>query len=190
MTKLSSGEESKKFNLYVLRYNDSGNYYVGITSDFERRMLNHWRQTSIKSELPQWSQRNDSTKGFKFYWFHINNDGVVQSDADHCENSLAERLVQEIKRTNKEVQVGNGKFVDTEETDITTIEVKNNKNSINDMDKVIVDYLKNLTLLETKKGEFSIRCHRIGCVGEYDNSQCNESWGDVASTEFSLDTVK
>lgn len=185
MTELSGEENSKKFNLYVLRYNYTSNYYVGITTDHEKRMLNHWRQTSIKSELPKWSEKNKSTRGFKFYWFNINNDGVLQSCADHCENFLAKLLVQEIKKINKEVHVGNGKFVDAEDTNGIEIEINNIKNDLNDMDKEITDYLKNLKLLETEKGEFSIECCRIGYVGEYDNSQCNKSLSDVASIEFS-----
>lgn len=185
MINLCSVEKDKKFNLYVLRYNYSGNYYVGITIDFEERMLNHWRQTSIKSELPKWSEKNKSTKGFKFYWFDIDKGGVSQSHADHCENYLAEQLVNEIEKLNKEVHVGNGKFVDAEDTCGVEIEVNDIKNNLIDIDKEVTDCLKNLKSLNTKVGEFSIECCRIGCVGEYDHSQCNKSWSDVALIEFS-----
>lgn len=188
---LSNDEKKKEWNLYVLRYNYSGNYYVGTTIDFERRMKEHWRQTSTKSELPIWSEKNKSTKGFKFYWFKIEKEGVEQGEAEHCENYLADLLVEEIKGLNKEVHVGNGKFVDTEDTRVIEIEVNDIENNINDIDKEITDYLKNLEFLKPKKDkeELSIKCCRIGCVGEYDNSQCNKSLNDVASIEFSSDNA-
>lgn len=183
-----SGEE-KKWNLYVLRYNYSGNYYVGTTIDFERRMNEHWKQTSSKSELPIWSEKNKSTKGFKFYWFKIEKKGVEQGEAEHCENYLAEQLVKEIKRLNMEVHVGNGKFVDTEDTYVIEIEVNDSKNNPNDIDGAITDYLKKLDFLKPQKvkEDLLIECYKIGCVGEYDNSQCNKSLSDVASFEFSND---
>lgn len=37
-------------------------------------------------------QKNKSTKGFKFYWFKIEKEGVEQDEAEHCENQLAEHL--------------------------------------------------------------------------------------------------
>lgn len=130
--------KKKDWNLYVLRYNYSGNYYVGTTIDFERRMNEHWKQTSTKSELPIWSEKNKSTKGFKFYWFKIEKEGVEQGEAEHCENYLAEQLVEEIKRLNREVHVGNGKFVDTEEdTHVIEIEVNGIGNILNDIDKAM-----------------------------------------------------
>lgn len=39
----------------TLRYNYSGNYYVGITEYLEKRMLVHWRRKSRKKGLPRWS---------------------------------------------------------------------------------------------------------------------------------------
>ena len=56
-----------KNNLYVLRYNETGNYYVGTSTNLEKRMLVHWRR---ESKLPIWSKKNESKKGFKFYWFN------------------------------------------------------------------------------------------------------------------------
>ena len=180
-----SGEGNKnKWNLYVLRYHSSGNYYVGITESFENRMLIHWRRTS---NLPQWSSLNESTKGFKYYWFSIDDDGVSQSHADHCENCLAELLVKKIKEINKEVHVGNGKFVDTEDTRGIEIEVNNIKNYLKDIDVEITGYLKNLKSLETKSGEFSIECCRIGYVEEYNHSQCNKSWDEVARVRMRIE---
>lgn len=182
--------EKSNWNLYVLRYNYSGNYYVGTTIDFERRMKEHWRQTSSKSELPIWSEKNKSTKGFKFYWFKINREGVKQGEAEHCENRLAELLVEEIEKLNKEVHVGNGQFVDAEHTRIIEIEVSNTKNNLNNIDNEITDWLISLDSLNPTKIEEnpSIECCKIGYVGEYDNSLCNKSWSDVASIEFSSDT--
>ena len=47
--KMDSEQMNKKWNLYVLRYNYSGNYYVGTTQDFENRMLIHLRRTSVNN---------------------------------------------------------------------------------------------------------------------------------------------
>ena len=58
---MSSKENKEKWNWYVLRYDYSGNYYVGTTIDFGRRMEEHWKQTSSKSELLKWSEKNKST---------------------------------------------------------------------------------------------------------------------------------
>lgn len=55
------------------------------------------------------------------------------------------------------------------------------------IDKEITDYLKNLKSVNSQKEELSIECCRIGCVGEYDHSQCNKSLSDVALIEFSSD---
>jgi len=188
---LAEDQNKKDWNLYVLRYHYSGNYYVGITENFERRMSEHWRQTSTNSELPIWSEKNKSTKGFQFYWFNINADGVSQSHADQCENCLARMLVDKIKDINKEkfiaeVHVGNGGFYDVD------IPVKNYESideteayiSPNEIDKIIADYLKERKSLKTEEGDFSVKCCRIGYVGEYDHHQCNEGWNDVASFEF------
>lgn len=185
--KLSSDEKNKKWNLYVLRYNYSSNYYVGTTPDFENRMLIHWKRTSTKNNLPTWSKENKSINGFKYYWFKVNEDGVEQGEAEHCEDCLAKLLVEKIKELNKEVHVGNGKFVDTEEFKVIAIEVNGIENNLNDVDKEIMDYLKKLKFIKPQedKGELSIECCRIGCVGEYDHSQCHKSWKEVELVEFS-----
>ena len=185
---MADKEKSKEWNLYVLRYNYSGNYYVGTTIDFERRMQEHWRRTSTKSNLPIWSEKNKSTKGFKYYWFKMEKEGIEQGEAEHCERYLVERLLEEIERLNKEAHVGHGKFVDTEETSVSEIEVNYIENNLNDTDKEIMDFLKKLDFLEPSKvkEKLSIECCEIGYVGEYDNSQCNKSWSDVASIEFSI----
>lgn len=187
---MSSEKKNKKWNLYVLRYNYSGNYYVGTTIDFERRMKEHWKRTSTNSNLPIWSEKNKSTKGFKYYWFKIEKEGVEQGEAEHCENYLAEQLLEEIKKLNKEVHVGNGKFVDSEDTPITEIMVKYSENNLSDTDKGIMNFLKNLEFVPSKKKgkeKLSIECCEIGCVGDYDHSQCNKSWSNVVSIEFSND---
>lgn len=54
---------SKKNNLYVLRYNDTGNYYVGTATNLEKRMLVHWRR---ESKLPIWSKKNKSKRDSNF----------------------------------------------------------------------------------------------------------------------------
>ncbi|MDE5802328.1 MAG: GIY-YIG nuclease family protein [Lachnospiraceae bacterium] len=171
--------------MYVLRYNYSSNYYVGTTINFERRMEEHWKQTSAKRELSIWSEKNKSTKGFQFYWFKIEKEGVEQGEAEHCENQLAEQLVREIK-TLKEINneefsegghVGNGQCVDR----------KYRVNKINvgvPIDERIKKYLKNLEFLDTEKGRFSMKCCRIGYVEEYHHNQRNKRWREVELVEF------
>lgn len=185
VVELSKNKEKKDWKLYVLRYNYSGNYYVGTTEDFENRMLDHWRKTSEKKNLPIWSKRNKSKKGFKFFWFNIEKSGVSQSYAEHCEWKLAKMIFKEIKKINhkklaEEIHVGNWKLVDCKKY--------NSKFEPNvSFDEKIEKYLKELKKIETKDGKFQIECYAIGYIGEYDNSQCNKSWEEVASIRFLSD---
>lgn len=176
---------SKKNNLYVLRYNQTGNYYVGTTKNFPKRMLDHWRK---ESKSPIWSQKNTSTKGFEFYWFNINGNGVSRSEADLCENRMAEILFDLIRKKNnekfiKEVHVGNGSRYDTK------IPVKdynyNGKNKdkipLNDIDKEIMECLKKIENLEAGKKKIPIKCWRIGYIEEFHQSKCNKSLIEVVT---------
>lgn len=182
------GEKSKKsWNLYVLRYNSSGNYYVGITENLKRRMLVHWRKKSKSKRkgLPEWSKRNESEKGFKFYWFDIDKDVVSQSCADRCENRLAQRLYEKIKDVNnekpiEEIHVGNGKFVDCKEDNYDVNKTVDNSRK-RDIDSKIEVFLKNPISLNLEKvnEEILIRNIKIGNIGEYDISQCNKKWDDI-----------
>lgn len=180
------GEDNKKrWNLYILRYNCFGNYYVGITENLEKRMLVHWRRKSNRKGLPIWSSINKSGKGFKFYWFEIDKDVVSQSLADRCENQLAKLLIDKIKEFNTEkifveIHVGNGKFVDSEENNY---DVNNTFDNFikRDIDNEIEAFFKNPTslILEKVNEEILIRNIKIGNIGEYDISQCNKKWDDV-----------
>lgn len=174
----------EKWNLYVLRYNYSGNYYVGTTPDFEDRMLDHWRKTSEKKNLPIWSKKNKSKKGFKFFWFKIENEGVEQGEAEHCEWELARLLVDEIKKISHEnplekIHVGNCGLVDCKEYDF-----ESEPEPTPSLDEKIEEYLKESRILDTKNGKFQIRCYAIGYVGEYNDGQCNKSWEEVALIRF------
>lgn len=176
---------SKRNNLYVLRYNQSGNYYVGTAKNFEKRMLDHWRKSS---KSPTWSRSNTSTNGFIFYWFNINGNGVSRSEADHCENRMAEILFEIIRKKNnekfvKEIHVGNGSHYDL---NIPVKEYKyngKNKNKIplNDIDKEIMEYLKKTDNLEVGKKKIPIKCWRIGHIEEFHQSQCNKSLIEVVT---------
>lgn len=176
---------SKRNNLYVLRYNQSGNYYVGTTKNFEKRMLDHWRK---KSKSPEWSKSNTSTNGFKFYWFNINGNGVSRSEADHCENRMAEILFEIIRKKNnekfvKEIHVGNGSHYDV---NIPVKKYKYNgdnkdESPFNDIDKEIMEYLKKDEPLKVGKKEFSIKCWRIGHIEEFHQSKCNKSLIEAVS---------
>lgn len=181
---MSSEKNSEMFNLYVLRYNYSGNYYVGITNNFEKRMLVHWRRTSIKRKLPIWSKMNKSTKGFRFYWFNINKNGVSQSEADHYESQLAKKIVEKIgyinnKKFIKNVHIGNGNCIDREYEYDTKIEISSIKNEFNDIDEMISDFLINPEKLGFKEDKIQIECCNIGYLGEYDSSQHDKSWREV-----------
>lgn len=174
---------SRKNNLYVLRYNETGNYYVGTATNFEKRMLVHWRR---ESKLPIWSKKNESKKGFKFYWFIIGKDGVSRSKADLCENRMAEILVEIIKNKNEEkfvkkIHVGNGSHYDLNIPVANYSYDNKGDNSLNDIDEEIMIYLKEPESLETKHGKFSITCHRIGRVDEFSQSKCNKSLIEVVS---------
>ncbi|MDE5802485.1 MAG: hypothetical protein K2I22_06170 [Lachnospiraceae bacterium] len=191
---MSSEEKNKKINLYVLRYKHSGHYYVGTAENFEKRMLVHWRRESGSvKRLPNWSFENKSKQGFIFYLFNIEGDGVSQSYADLCENHLAKLIARKIKYINekkfiKEVHVGNNKFIDGK---VGKYDKNNNVNSnqkeLNDIDKGIYMYLKNLKSLNPQKvnKRLSIKCIEIGCVSEYHQ---NDSWNEaVVRFKFSCE---
>lgn len=182
---MPDGEKNKKYQLYVLRYNSFGNYYVGITKNLKRRMLVHWRRESRKKGLPKWSSLNEHKKGFKFYWFDIDKDVVSQSCADHCENQLANRIFDEIEKVNnkkipEEIHVGNGKFVDGKENNY---DIKKTDDNLikRDIDNKIEVFLKKPILLKLKKinEEVLIRNIKIGNIGEYDANKCNKKWDDL-----------
>lgn len=176
-----SGEE--KWNLYVLRYKRFGHYYVGTAENFKERMLDHWKEIS---DAPQWSKVNRSKQGFIFYWFTIEENGVSRSDADLCENHLAKLITRRIKCINekrfiKEVHVGNNDFIDgkperNKEKHINNND-DNNKMEINDIDKEIYNYLKNLCSLKSTrmKKKLLIKCIEVGCVGNYHQE---DKWDD------------
>lgn len=176
---------SKRNNLYVLRYNKSGNYYVGTTKNFEKRMLDHWRKTS---KSPKWSQKNTSTNGFKFYWFNINGNGVSRSEADICENRMAEKLFEIISKKNnekfiKEIHVGNGSHYDVNipVEDYNYSGKDKDENTLNDIDKEIMEYLKKAETLRVGEKNISIKCWRIGYIGEFHQNKCNKSLIEVVS---------
>ena len=135
--------------------------------------------------MPKWSSLNKSKIGFKFYWFDIDKVVVSQSCADRCENQLAKRLVEELKKVNngnfvEEIHVGNGKFIDGKENNY---DVKRTvDNSIKrDIDNKIEEFLRKPILLKLKKinEEVLIRHINMGNIREYDISQCNKKWDDI-----------
>lgn len=184
MFKLFEENNSEKWYLYVLRYNYSGNYYVGITNDCGKRMLVHWRRTSTKRKLPIWSKMNKSTKGFRFYWFNINKNCVLQSEADHLENQLAEKISEKIKEINnkkfiKEVHVGNGNCIDRKNRYNIKTAISDIKNELNEIDEIIAYFLINPEKLGFKENEIQIECCNVGYLGEYHSSQHDKSWREI-----------
>lgn len=184
----------KKNNLYVLRYKRFGHYYVGTAEDFGERMLVHWRRIS---KLPQWSSLNESKQGFIYYWFNIEGDGVSRSEADLCENHLAKLIARKIKCINeknfiKEVHVGNNNFIDGKPESDKGKYINNNDNNntnkmeLNDIDKEIFIYLTKLRSLKPikLKKRLSIKCCRIGYIGEYHSNQCHKKLEQVERAKF------
>lgn len=185
----------EKWNLYVLRYDYSGNYYVGSAPNLELRMFDHWRRTSDKGDLPVWSALNNSTEGFKYYWFNINSNDVSQSVANCSENALTMEFCELIKNLsdnelNTKIYMFGGCSVKPPYPNVTSIE----KESLVDDERYqnISMYLKNIKdhKLETKKGEYSISLFEVGTVGRYQQTDCNKDWHEVASVEFSEDNIE
>lgn len=184
-------EENNKFKLYVLRYNHSGNYYVGINENLEKRMLVHWRRKSKKKGVPNWSIDNKSQKGFKFYRFDIEGDAVSQSHADRCEDQLAKWFAQKIKEINDkkfiaEVYVSNGLLVDASgERKARKVKITTDDPDKKRIDSKIEEILKaqpeNTITLKLNKGneEVKIRHTKTGIVEEYGHSKCNKTWDGV-----------
>ena len=144
----SDQSESGEWNVYVLRYNCTGNYYVGTTKEFQKRMFQHWRRSSCSS-LPCSSYRNRSCYGFRCYWFVIKDPknakdpkdastprGVTQGIAEHAEYAFANMIVDEIQNIRKHSkvkaiggwpQVGNGQNVDGVHTEYSDCENRDGK---------------------------------------------------------------
>lgn len=80
---MTQNENDENWNLYVLRYDYSANYYVGTNQDLKRRMGEHWKRTSPKRLSSIWSSKNIPTKGFRFYWFKVEKEGVEQGVAEN-----------------------------------------------------------------------------------------------------------
>ena len=187
MIQLCCKKENEKNKLYVLRYKHSGNYYVGTAEDLKKRMSVHWKRISqSKKRLPEWSSLNESTKGFIYYWFYIDGDGVSRSEADLCENHLAKLITRKIKYINEKnfiekVHVGNNKFIDgiaVEDKKDKNKYVENKGKKLNDIDKEIYNYLIKLRSLKPKKVKkrLSIKCFEIGYIGKYHQ---NDSWDEA-----------
>lgn len=184
---MSKRNRKKNWNLYVLRYDYSANYYVGTNQDLKRRMGEHWKRTSTNQNLPKWSEKNHSTKGFRFYWFKVNESGVSKKSADHCENCLAHKLVDQIKILPVDIYVGSNKIFGREETPIDEFEVIENKDNSINIDNEIDELFINLNVLTCPKikEDFSIKCYAIGHIGEYDEKrQYNKKFEKIADFEY------
>ena len=177
----------ERWNLYVLRYNHSGNYYVGTTPNFENRMLIHWRRTSTKRNLPLWSAKNLSTEGFKYYWFSINSRGVSQGSAEHCEYELADLLIETIrnkisedKKITRQIDVGNADYINNVNKIENAKDIEDKYPNIDLIDIDIEKLLKKLKVLDIESEKFEIKCLEIGSIGKYYHKYCNKRWGKVA----------
>lgn len=185
-------EEKKKWGLYVLRYNYSGNYYVGDTDNLEKRMLIHLKQTS---KLPKASWANHSTMGFKSYWFTIDNNNVSQSEAGLLENAFTreiDKMIEKIEghERDREIYASGGDLAKNPYPKINPVEKDSLEND--ERHKKIDMYLKKISghKLKIKYGEYSISLLEIGTVGEYHHKDCNKGWYELASIEFSVDNKR
>lgn len=190
---MSEDNKNKDWYLYVLRYNSTGNYYVGTTPDLAKRMLIHWRQTSLNSDLPIWSERNKSTLGFLCYWFNFDGKGLSQGKAEKCEAALCKLLVDKIRseKTQRDcrcIYVSNGRkgYDKNSEFDIK-FDYTNPESSI--IDDEISKFLKSISLLDLppeNTEHYKIKCHKAYNIGEYNPEDCNNEWDKVASTTYNI----
>lgn len=146
-----------KWYLYVLRYKYSGNYYVGITPNLEKRMGIHFRRTSENPKrLPQWSQVNKSIKGFKCFWFELlDTHGNTDSSASLIENKVGfaiEKRVNEIQNDNQHYFVNWGQLAKSQFPDVNPISQSVIQND--PIVKQIEDFILNLHISE--KGNIPI----------------------------------
>lgn len=136
-----------------------------------------------KKRIYQFGRRRiNQRRDLNFFGLKIEKKGVKQGEAEHCERQLANLIVEKINNINhtkldEEIHVGNWKLVDGKDYDS-----KFEPNT--SLDEKIENYLKRLKNLKTKDGDFQIECYAIGYIGEYDRSQCNKSWKEVASIRF------
>ncbi|MDT2830916.1 GIY-YIG nuclease family protein [Vagococcus carniphilus] len=94
--------------VYVLRYNYSGNYYVGATPSLEKRMKKHLSTSRNKRIVPGWSQDNKSFRGFDYYWFEVEGASITQSISNKKENDLSFVLRDYLKKIDSDKHVIGG----------------------------------------------------------------------------------
>ena len=163
--------------VYVLRYNYSGNYYVGSTTgDLGIRMKTHLKENH-NQDTPLWSCENKSSEGFKSYWFCIKSENdsqsitdysreALQSIGDQCENDLCNCLI-EMKRRNKDAQLDKETYViggsKTKKEDYKDFKIEKNGSIYNSLDKEIDKYLKSLDSFDatTDKGVFRVIYNKV-----------------------------
>lgn len=182
---MSKRNRKKNWNLYVLRYNYSTNYYVGTTPDFKKRMEIHRRRRSPNHNLPECSADNYSKKGFRFYWFLVEKRGVTQGVAEKCEYCLAAELEKAVHELNPNVHVWNGtRYAEYKKSNGYAI--TENKDNLMNIDHEIDEFLMNRKPLNPSESnkKYSIKCYKIGCIEEYDETQCNKSFDDVVKYEY------
>jgi GIY-YIG catalytic domain. len=98
----------RTWELYVLRYDFSGYYYVGITPDLEERMNKHKRRSTENIQrLPRWSYLNRSKEGFRYYWFELTRNEKTQDSANYAENALTRHIANEIEKIVKKQKYKN-----------------------------------------------------------------------------------
>lgn len=166
-------------HLYVLRYNYSGNYYVGSTTgDLNKRMKRHFQENCNKN-TPCWSCKNKSSKGFEYYWYdvhdrdesHKNEDyatNKLQSIGDCCENVFTDEFMKEIEKItanklDRKIFMYGGYLVKPPYPEVKSLK----KEALEDeIYKEIHEYLIKEHELKTKKGEYYITLFK------------SDTWGD------------
>lgn len=174
----------EEWQVYVLRYKATGNYYVGNTPKVKGRMETHWRKTSAKnSSLPAWSEANKSTEGFEYYLFESADQSIMdQSTASDCENNLQKEIWNFIKSEQlANIAVVNDHWLN--DSDVDRARLKDykapvdggNKNSSEKIDKFLMGSINKPLALGANNAKFRILLKEKGEIDQYnpnvDNSE-------------------
>lgn len=120
-------KRGKTWYLYILKYEKTGNYYVGATPNLKGRMNAHRFRTSQKSLHSMPSILNRSTKGFSFFWYKIEGTESTQSNSNKIENKLTEFLKNWVE---EDVVVNGGCFSNPTNSEQLQIKEKIEKDTI------------------------------------------------------------
>ena len=195
--------DEENWNLYVLRYNSTGNYYVGIQNrGWPERMLDHWRGTT-GPQVPDWSYMNKSGEGFTCYWYKVkkvksSHYGVGKALADRCENQLAKMLADKISTIAPEKAmrplVANNRFINgCNNVTINSVRVEpgNILYDRTSFDSAIDKYLRSVDKQELRitglEYHCKLKCRAIFEIGEFIDTGFQQKWYEKATCLYFYD---